>query len=39
MHGRPREYKNKLKEPKAYEGYKKKVPPRCLLPTAFLCHP
>ena len=25
MHGRPREYKNKLKDPKAAEGYAKKV--------------
>ncbi len=25
MHGRPRDYKNKLKDPKAQEQYKKKV--------------
>ena len=25
MHGRPREYKHKLKDPKAQEVYKKKV--------------
>jgi hypothetical protein len=25
MHGRPRNYKHKLKDPKAQEGYKKKV--------------
>lgn len=25
MHGRPREYKHKLRDPAAQEGYKKKV--------------
>lgn len=29
MHGRPRDYKHKLRDPKAQESYKKKVRPCC----------